>query len=381
MTQPDPIELTRRLVQCASVTPEDAGALEVLEEVLSACGFEVFRPDRGGISNLAARFGSKENGKVFGFNGHTDVVPPGDEASWTHPPFSAEIVDGMIWGRGSTDMKSGVAAFVAAACRVAADEPDGTILITVTGDEEGDATDGTTAILDWMEETGERMDVCVVGEPSSSDALGDAIKIGRRGSMNGHVIASGLQGHSAYPRTARNPLHALMEYLGPLAATPLDAGTAHFEPSSFQVTTIDAGNLATNVIPSQARANFNIRFNDLHTGAGLTEMLTSRAKEISDATGVDIDLTIRISGESFLTEPGVLTDLAAAAIKAETGLVPEMSTGGGTSDARFVTRHCPVVEVGLRNETIHQVDERVRIAEIEGLTRIYERMMRDYFAR
>ena len=380
MTIPDPIELTRRLVRCASVTPDEGGALGVLQDVLEVAGFEVFRADRDGIANLVARFGPKGNGRVFGFNGHTDVVPPGDEAAWTYPPFSAEMKDGVIWGRGATDMKSGVAAFVAAACRVAQGGPDGSILITVTGDEEGDASHGTTAILDWMDAHGERMDVCVVGEPSSSDALGDAIKIGRRGSMNGHLVAKGVQGHSAYPQTAKNPLHAVIEYLAPFTATPLDDGTDHFEPSSFQVTTIDCGNPATNVIPAQARANFNIRFNDLHSGRSLTERLQARVAEVSEATGVALELAVKISGESFLTEPGALTDLAIRAIEAETGRVPVMSTGGGTSDARFVTRHCPVVEVGLRNATIHQVDERVTASEIEGLARIYERMMRDYFA-
>ena len=380
MSIPDPVDLTRQLVRCASVTPEEGGALTHLGEVLERAGFEVFRADREGIANLVARFGPKGNGRVFGFNGHTDVVPPGDADSWTHPPFEAVMEDGVIWGRGATDMKSGVAAFVAAACAVAAEGPDGSILITVTGDEEGDASHGTTAILDWMDQNGERMDVCVVGEPSSTDALGDAIKIGRRGSMNGHLIASGVQGHSAYPATAKNPLHALMAFLAPFAERALDDGTDHFEPSSFQVTTIDCGNPATNVIPAQARANFNIRFNDLHTGAGLSEMLRARAEEVAEATGVRMDLNVKISGESFLTEPGALTDLAARAIEAETGRVPQMSTGGGTSDARFVTRHCPVVEVGLRNATIHQVDERVSVAEIEGLTRIYARMMRDYFA-
>ncbi|MBM3604928.1 MAG: succinyl-diaminopimelate desuccinylase, partial [Alphaproteobacteria bacterium] len=263
----DAADLTSRLIQCPSVTPEDGGALVLLGDMLAQAGFEVHRVDRNGTPNLFARWGAK-GARTFGFNGHTDVVPPGDLGSWTHPPFSGHVADGTIWGRGATDMKSGVAAFVAAAIDFVRDTPpDGAVILTITGDEEGPSRDGTTAILDWMDRQGERMDVCLVGEPSNPDHMGEMMKIGRRGSATFRIGARGVQGHAAYPHRARNPLHALTRYLAELTAEPLDQGTAHFDPSGLQITTIDCGNPASNVIPETARAVVNIRFNDLHGGA------------------------------------------------------------------------------------------------------------------
>jgi len=376
----DPADLTAKLVRCASVTPANDGALEVLEEVLAAAGFDCTRVDRGGICNLFARWGSKGNTKSFGFNGHTDVVPIGDEADWSMPPFGAEVKDGVMYGRGTTDMKSGVAAFVAAAVDFVKDTPpDGSIVLAITGDEEGDALDGTTALLDYMAEAGERMDVCLVGEPTCPEHMGDMIKIGRRGSMNAHFKVTGTQGHAAYPHRANNPLPAMMRLMDGLASHELDQGSDHFDPSTLAVVTVDTGNKATNVIPAQCRGAVNIRFNDHHSGAGLSEWLRSEADKIAEAFGVQVDVEIKISGESFITPPGALSDLVAGAVEAETGVKPELSTTGGTSDARFVKAHCPVVEFGLVGQSMHQVDEHVRVEHIHQLKSIYARVLRDYF--
>ncbi len=377
----DAVNLTARLVRCASVTPAEGGAIELLAELLSDAGFACFRADRGGIANLVARWGNKGHAKTFGFNGHTDVVPVGDEAAWTAPPFGAEVKDGWLYGRGATDMKSGVAAFVAAAIDLVQEAPpDGAILITITGDEEGDATDGTVAILDWMEANGESMTACLVGEPTSPEALGDAIKIGRRGSMTVWFTATGVQGHSAYPHRAKNPVPALARLIDRLATHELDQGTEHFDPSTLAVTTFDTGNTATNVIPASCRAAINIRFNDTHSGASLIEWIEGQVTAIADETGIDITTKIKISGESFLTPPGPLSDLVSMSIEAETGRSPELSTSGGTSDARFVKDHCPVVEFGLVGKTMHQVDERVWIEDIPRLKAIYRRILEGYFA-
>lgn len=381
MTPLDPVDLTARLIRCPSVTPEEGGALRLLEAELTAAGFACTRVDRNGIANLFARWGARGANRVFGFNGHTDVVPVGDPADWSHDPFGGEIVDGVLWGRGATDMKSGVAAFVAAAVDfVRETPPDGAIVITVTGDEEGAGVDGTAAILDWMAANGERMDVCLVGEPTCPERLGDMIKIGRRGSMTCRMVAHGVQGHSAYPHRARNPLTALVRLLDRLAGHELDAGTAHFDPSTLAITTVDTGNPANNVIPAKARATVNIRFNDAHTSASLSDWLRAEAARVADETGVLFDLDISVSGESFLTPPGAFVDLVAGAVKAETGLAPELSTTGGTSDARFVKDHCPVVEFGLVGKTMHKVDEHIEVPQIEGLKAIYARILRDYFA-
>ncbi|MFG6517278.1 succinyl-diaminopimelate desuccinylase [Sulfitobacter sp. 1A13496] len=376
----DPVDLTAKLVRCASVTPANDGALEVLEEVLGAAGFDCTRVDRGGICNLFARWGNKGNTKSFGFNGHTDVVPIGDEADWSMPPFGAEIKDGIMYGRGTTDMKSGVAAFVAAAVDFVKDTPpDGSIVLAITGDEEGDALDGTTALLDYMTENGERMDVCLVGEPTCPETMGDMIKIGRRGSMNAHFKVTGKQGHAAYPHRANNPLSAMVRLMDRLASHELDQGSDHFDPSTLAVVTVDTGNKATNVIPAQCRGAVNIRFNDHHSGASLSDWLRGEADKIAEEFGLQVDVEIKISGESFITPPGALSDLVAGAVEAETGVQPELSTTGGTSDARFVKAHCPVVEFGLVGQSMHQVDEHVRVEHIEQLKSIYARVLRNYF--
>ena len=379
----DAAELTAELIRCPSVTPEEAGALTLLADRLLAAGFEVTRIDRNGTPNLFARWGAKGAGLTFGFNGHTDVVPPGNLGSWAHPPFSGHLdADGMIWGRGATDMKSGVAAFVAAAIDFVTETPpaDGAVILTITGDEEGDAHDGTVAILDWMEANGERMDVCIVGEPSNPNTFGEMMKIGRRGSVTYRVTAHGVQGHAAYPERVRNPLHALCWFLDELASTPLDEGTEHFDPSGLQVTTIDCGNKASNVVPELATAVFNIRFNDLHTPESLDADLQARAAVISAESGVAIVLTPDVSGVAFLTEPGPFVDLVRAVVEAETGILPVLSTSGGTSDARFVKDHCPVLEFGLVGRFMHEVDERVPADQVRALQRVYQRVLAEYFA-
>lgn len=380
MSETDAVELTRRLIQCPSVTPEEGGALVLLEEMLSRAGFDCTRVDRGETSNLFARWGRKGANRTLGFNGHTDVVPVGNTGAWTVQPFGGEEKDGFLWGRGATDMKSGVAAWVAAAMDFVAEAPeDVALILTITGDEEGDATDGTVALLDWMAANGEMMSACVVGEPTCPNHMGEMMKIGRRGSMTAFFTAHGVQGHSAYPHRAKNAASAMARLLARLDTHVLDEGTAHFDPSSLAVTTIDVGNPATNVIPAVAKATVNIRFNDAHSGEGLTAWLREEMETVSGETGVEFDLNVKISGESFLTPPGPLSELVAAAVKAETGVTPELSTSGGTSDARFVKDHCPVVEFGLVGRTMHEVDERVSIDQIRQLKAIYGRIMRDYF--
>ncbi len=377
----DPVDLTARLVRCPSVTPAEGGAIVLLDALLSDAGFETTRIVRGGISNLYARWGNPGNGPVFGFNGHTDVVPTGDPADWTHDPFGAQVVDGTLFGRGATDMKSGVAAFAAAAIDfVRETPPSGAVVMAITGDEEGDAKDGTLAILDWMSEQGERMDVCLVGEPTCPDHMGEMIKIGRRGSMTARFEAIGVQGHSAYPHRAKNPLPALIRLLDILASHGLDAGTQHFDPSTLAVTTVDTGNPANNVIPARANATVNIRFNDAHSAATLTDWMQAEVDRISGETGIRIVMRTQVSGESFLTPPGPLSDIVAASVAAETGVQPQLSTSGGTSDARFIKDHCPVVEFGLVGKTMHQVDECVPVDQIIQLKAIYGRILRDFFA-
>ena len=381
MPNTDPVALTAALIRCPSVTPEDGGTMAVLEELLGTAGFECHRADRGGVANLFARWGKKGANRSFGFNGHVDVVPVGDLAAWTQDPFGAAVIDGWMFGRGATDMKSGVAAFAAAAVDFVRDTPpDGAVILTITGDEEGPSVDGTVALLDWMAKQGERMTACLVGEPTCPKTLGDMMKIGRRGSLTAWITAHGVQGHSAYPHRARNPMSALVRLLGTLEAEPLDTGTAHFDASTLAITTIDCGNPATNVIPAKGTATVNIRFNDSHSGASLTAWLQDKADAVAAETGVRFDLRVSISGESFLTPPGAFTDLVAKAVQAETGVVPEASTSGGTSDARFVKDHCPVVEFGLVGQTMHQVDERVEVAQIMRLKAIYTRILQDYFA-
>ncbi|MEM9437284.1 MAG: succinyl-diaminopimelate desuccinylase [Pseudomonadota bacterium] len=376
----DPVELTAALVRCPSVTPVEGGALELLQEHLGAAGFLCMRVERGGVSNLFARWGEKGHAQTFGFNGHTDVVPVGDEAAWTYPPFGAEIDDGFLYGRGSTDMKSGVAAFAAAAIDFVTDTPpDGAVILAITGDEEGDATDGTVALLDWMRENDEAMTHCLVGEPTSPEEMGDAIKIGRRGSMTAWFTVTGVQGHSAYPHRAVNPLTAMARLMDTLGTHELDRGTDHFDPSTLAIVSITTDNTATNVIPAHAKAAVNIRFNDLHSSASLITWLRERADAVAADFGVTITMETKVSGESFLTPPGPLSDLVQAAVKAETNRVPELSTSGGTSDARFIKDHCPVVECGLVGKRMHAVDERVPVDDIHRLKAIYARILREYF--
>ncbi len=377
----DPVQLTADLIRCQTVTPAEGGALQLLESLLLDAGFTTTRVDRGETSNLFARWGSGNNGPTFGFNGHTDVVPVGDKDAWTVDPFGAEIKDGYLYGRGSTDMKSGVAAFAAAAIDFIADTPpDGSIVLAITGDEEGDATDGTIAILDWMEANNERMDHCLVGEPTCPNEMGDMMKIGRRGSMTAYFTATGVQGHSAYPHRAKNPVPAIAKLVDRLSEHTLDEGTEHFDASTLAATSIETGNSANNVIPAQTTAMVNIRFNDMHSSDGLIVWLNSVMADVAGETGIDITMRTQVSGESFFTPPGDFSDMIAAAVKAETGRNPELSTSGGTSDARFVKNHCPVVEFGLVGKTMHQVDERVKVEQIGQLKAIYTRILRDYFS-
>ncbi len=381
MPPTDPVDLTAQLVKCPSVTPADAGALDILHDLLVGAGFDCAWADRGGIRNLFARWGNKGNTRCFGFNGHTDVVPIGNEADWTYPPFGAQIKDGVMYGRGTTDMKSGVAAFAAAAVDFVRDTPpDGSIVLAITGDEEAEGVDGTLALLEYMEKAGERMDVCLVGEPTCPNKMGEMIKIGRRGSLNAHFRIIGKQGHAAYPHRANNPLPAMMRLMDQLASHALDAGTDHFDPSTLAVVTVDTGNPATNVIPAECRGTVNIRFNDTHSGDSLSEWLEGQAATIREVFGVQVELAIKISGESFITPPGALSDLVSKSVAAETGVTPTLSTTGGTSDARFVKNHCPVVEFGLVGQSMHAVDENVEIAQIHQLKSIYTRILKDYFA-
>lgn len=376
----DPVELTADLVRCPSVTPADAGALNILSDLLGGAGFEITWADRGGIRNLFARWGAKGHAQTFGFNGHTDVVPLGDEAAWSMPPFGAEIKDGVMYGRGTTDMKSGVAAFAAAAVDFVKDTPpDGALIIAITGDEEGDAIDGTTALLEHMDNNGEAMSVCLVGEPTCPNQMGEMIKIGRRGSLTAFFNVIGKQGHSAYPHRANNPLPAMVRLMDILASHELDTGTDHFDASTLAVVAIDTGNPATNVIPADCTAAVNIRFNDTHSGASLTDWLQTEVDKITQAFGVEIEMRVKVSGESFVTPPGALSEMVSAAVQAETNIVPDLSTTGGTSDARFIKNHCPVVEFGLVGQSMHQVDEHVQVAHIHQLKSIYSRILRDYF--
>ncbi|MCY4541085.1 MAG: succinyl-diaminopimelate desuccinylase [Rhodobacteraceae bacterium] len=374
----DPVELTAELVRCPSVTPREAGALQLLERLLGQAGFRCQRVDRNGIPNLFARWGGRS--PVFGFNGHTDVVPVGDVEGWSCDPFGGELRDGFVWGRGASDMKSGVAAFAAAAIDfVQRSPPDGSIILAITGDEEAVAADGTTAILDWMELNGHHMDACIVGEPSCPDFMGEAIKVGRRGSLSGCIELTGVQGHSAYPNRFRNPLTALAHLSHALVTRTLDEGTEEFSPSNFEISSIDTGNNATNVIPAHAVMSFNVRFNELHSVASLSRWIESEARKHSDGHGISASVKQLYGAESFITKHGPLAEMVAKAVEAETGVKPQYSTAGGTSDARFVAKLCPVVEFGVTSGTIHQVDERASIDEIVTLKRVYGRCLLEYF--
>ncbi len=367
--QADPLPLARVLIACASVTPADDGAQAVLADALRRLGFTVtslpFGDPAAPTPNLFARIGSEAPHVCFA--GHTDVVPAGDEG-WRSPPFAALVEDGVLYGRGACDMKGAIAAFIAAAARhLDGDVRPGSISLLITGDEEGTATDGTVRVLEWMAANGQVPDLCVVGEPTSVATLGDTIKLGRRGTLSARIAVTGVQGHVAYPQHADNPVHRLLRLLAELTSTPLDGGTPEFEPSNLQVTSIDVGNPATNVIPSRAEARLNIRFNDLHDGAALGRML----REACDRHAPGAALDIHVGGEAFRTRRGPLTDALAAAITRCTGHVPTFETGGGTSDARFIARYCPVADFGLVGASMHKVDERVPLRDLELLTAIY----------
>ncbi len=370
----DPVSLAQRLIRCASVTPADAGAQDVLADALTGLGFAVHRfvdggaPD-GPIHNLFATIGAHNNdgGPHFAFAGHTDVVPVGDAAAWSVDPFSATIADGRLVGRGAADMKGAIAAMVAASERALASGFAGRLSFIITGDEEGPATFGTASLLAWMAAHGHVPDLCVVGEPTSARQLGDTIKIGRRGSLNAWATINGAQGHVAYPARADNPITRLVAILAALKARHLDDGSAWFDPSNLEVTDLGVGNPASNVIPARASARLNIRFNDCHRGADLEAWL--RATVAAHAPSAE--LVVRISGEAFLTEPGALSGIVADAIGAVTGRTPELSTSGGTSDARIIRRLCPVVEFGLVGETMHKIDESIAVADLATLTDIY----------
>ena len=382
----DPVSLAQALIRCPSVTPEDAGALGVLEAALKPLGFACRRlrfesADSPPIENLYARLGQARPN--FCFAGHTDVVPAGEHALWRHGPFAAEIAGGMLYGRGAADMKSAIAAFVAAVSRRLAKHgaPKGSISLLITGDEEGVAVNGTVKVLDWLKQNGEMLDHCLVGEPTSAARTGDVIKIGRRGSMNLRVTVKGVQGHAAYPGAALNPIPIMAELIARLSSWTLDKGSEHFEPSTLAFTTVDVGNPAVNVTPSQARAGFNIRFNDRHTPDSLMKTIEEIAAAVRREKGGEIELVRSVSGVSFITQPGEYTALLSEAIVRVTGAPPEFSTTGGTSDARFIKDHCPVAELGLPGGTMHRVDECASVEDIETLTRIYESVLELYFAR
>ena len=382
----DALSIARDLVRCPSVTPAEAGALGVLEKILKDAGFEVHRltfgePGTADVENLYARIGTSS--RHITFAGHTDVVPPGDESAWTHGAFSGEVRDGFLYGRGAVDMKGGIACSVSAALQYLADhggEPKGSISFLITGDEEDISVNGTTKLLQWAETRGEKFDHCVLGEPSNVETLGDCIKIGRRGSQSGTLYVEGIQGHVAYPHRAANPVPDMARLIVALSDEALDHGSAQFQPSNLEFTSVDVGNPAGNVIPAQARAKFNIRFNDLHTQATLRELVEQR---LAKAAGNRIRARIvwePSNSNVFVTKPGAFTDLAVAAIEEVTGRKPELSTSGGTSDARFIASYCPVIEFGLVGQTMHQIDERTAVADLEQLTKVYRGILDRYFA-
>jgi succinyl-diaminopimelate desuccinylase len=381
----DPVAIARDLLRCPSVTPAEGGALTFLEGVLKAAGFTVHRmtfsePGADDVENFYARIGTEAPHLMFA--GHTDVVPPGDETAWAHPPFSGVVDNGQLYGRGAVDMKGGIACAVAAALdHLAAHggKPKGSISFLITGDEESIAVNGTPKLLQWAAARGEKFDHCILGEPSNQEELGDTIKIGRRGSLNGHLIVSGRSGHVAYPQRADNPIRGMVKLIDAIQSEPLDSGTANFQPSNLEFTSVDVGNKTVNLIPGEARARFNIRFNDAHTLDSLKSLLEQRAAK---ASGGKIKFAFKWEPSNagvFVTKPGEFTELVANAVAEVTGRKPEMSTTGGTSDARFITHYCPVVEFGLVGQTMHAVDERVPIADLRVLTVIYKKIVEKYF--
>jgi succinyl-diaminopimelate desuccinylase len=380
----DPVAIARALIRCRSVTPDEGGALAYLQDLLARAGFEVHRaifaePGTAPVDNLYARLGTSRPNLLFA--GHTDVVPPGNEGAWSHPPFAGEIVDDRLYGRGAVDMKGGIACFVAAALdHLAANggKPEGSLSFLITGDEESVAVNGTVKLLEWAAERGETFDHCILGEPSNVEVLGDTIKAGRRGSLNGTLIVSGRQGHVAYPERADNPIRGLATLIAALQA-PLDEGSEHFSPSHLEFTSVDVGNTTVNLIPGEARARFNIRYNDRHSQTALKTLIEQRAR--AEAAG-----RVRYSFEwqpsnadVFVTKPGPFTELAVSAIADITGRQPKLSTSGGTSDARFIKDYCPVLEFGLVGQTMHQTDECAPVQDLRTLTAIYRRIIQKYF--
>ena len=381
----DPVALAQALVRCASVTPQEGGALALLARELAAAGFQTHRPvfsepGTPDVENLYARYGTQ--GPVFAIAGHTDVVPVGDAAAWTRDPFSGEIVDGELHGRGACDMKGGLAAMIAAAIRFVRENPGfpGSIALIVTGDEEGPAVNGTVKLLEWAAARGERFDHCILGEPTCVAELGDMMKIGRRGSLTCRLTVSGKQGHVAYPEQTVNPIRAMVKLLAALEAAPLDAGTEWFGPSTLEITTLDVGNPASNVVPAQARATINVRFNDAWTPETLEAEMRRRFDSAMISGSYEAAFA-RTNAVSFLTRPGPFVQMVADAVKAETGREPKLSTTGGTSDARFIKDYCPVIELGTVGRSMHQVNESVATADIDGLCRITRRLLGAYFGR
>ncbi|MCF8478305.1 MAG: succinyl-diaminopimelate desuccinylase [Pseudolabrys sp.] len=381
----DPLALARDLMRCPSVTPAEGGALAFLESTLKAAGFTVHRmtfsePGTDDVENLYARIGTKAPHLVLA--GHSDVVPTGDETAWKHPPFASEVSNGLLYGRGAVDMKGGIACMVAAALdHLAANDgkPKGSISFLITGDEESVAVNGTPKLLQWCADKGEKFDHCLLGEPSNVEDLGDTIKIGRRGSLNGHLIVVGKQGHVAYPERADNPIRGLVKLIEALQSEPLDQGNDNFQPSHLEFVSVDVGNKTVNLIPGEARAMFNVRFNDIHTAESLQALLQQRAEK---AAGGKIKFSFKFqpsNAGSFVVKPGPFTDMVSGAIAQVTGRTPKLSTTGGTSDARFITHYCPVVEFGLVGQTMHQVDECVPIADLRALTSIYRKIIENYF--
>jgi succinyl-diaminopimelate desuccinylase len=372
----DALALAQALIRRPSVPPSDAGAMDTLEAALAQAGFSCRRMRFGEIENLYARRGT--TGPNLCFAGHTDVVPAGDVAAWSSDPFEPRVEGGMLYGRGAADMKGAIAAFAAAA---AADRPRerGSLSFLITGDEEGLAEDGTVRVVEALEAEGEVIDHCIVGEPTSAARIGDQLKVGRRGSMNAWITVEGRQGHVAYPDKAVNPLPTMIRLLDRLQSRVLDEGYPQFQPSNLEVTTIDVGNPTKNLIPAKAVARVNIRFNPHHTGASLIAWMEAECRAAAEDFAGAVELDPRISGEAFITEPGAFTEVCSAAVADVTGKAPELSTGGGTSDARFIRRICPVVELGLVGETMHAVDECASVPDIEALTRIYGRLIERYF--
>ena len=378
----DALALAQELIRCESVTPRDEGALDILEHTLASLGFACHRlrftsEGEAEVDNLYARLGSAAPN--FCYAGHTDVVPIGERDAWSQDPFAGEVVDNALFGRGAADMKGAIACFIEALSQfltARGGAVPGSISLLITGDEEGVAINGTVKVLDWMRENGEVIDHCLVGEPTNPRELGEMVKIGRRGSLNAELAVTGIQGHVAYPQLADNPIPHLLAMLAALTADPLDDGNDHFQPSNLEITSIDVGNQATNVIPATVRARFNVRFNDEHRSEGVIRWLRERL----DGVGGAYELSVKVSGEAFVSPPGPFTHLVVEAIKATIGVEPELSTSGGTSDARFIKDACPVAEFGLVNQTMHNVNEHTRLADLQALTRVYRAVLEGYFA-